>query len=185
MSAFCSWLNRGQICWKLLNCTGSTAQTMQHSFMLFSQLSAPSAMIGSASFQLITSHYRPSCEHAALWLETNVWALITIWRENEIQGQLNLAVSSVRSGAQEAVYQATSLLSRKASFHPCSLAGGGSPSACRSHGSSLLVLGQEQLVLIRAAPSRATCPASTGSRGCCGANWCGMGTAPAQNSKVP
>ncbi|KAK2542849.1 hypothetical protein Q9966_003470 [Columba livia] len=64
---------------------------MEHSFMLFSQLSAPSSMTGSAAFQLLTSHYRPSWEHAALWLETNVWALITIWRENEIQGQLNLA----------------------------------------------------------------------------------------------
>jgi len=84
---------------------------MEHSFMLFSQVSAPSAMIGSASFQPLTSHYRPSCERTALWLETNVWALITIWRENEIQGQLNLAVSSVRSGAWEAVHQATTLLS--------------------------------------------------------------------------
>ncbi|KAK2541670.1 hypothetical protein Q9233_000576 [Columba guinea] len=67
---------------------------MEHSFMLFSQLSAPSAMTGSAAFQLLTSHYRPSWEHAALWLETNVWALITIWRENEIQGQLNLALTT-------------------------------------------------------------------------------------------
>jgi len=63
--------------------------------MLFSQLSAPSAMIGFPSFQPLTSRYRPSCEHAVLWLETNVWALITIWRENEIQGQLNLALSSI------------------------------------------------------------------------------------------
>lgn len=121
---------------------------MERSFMLFSQLSAPSAMIGSASFQLLTSHYRPSCEHAALWLETNVWALITIWRENEIQGQLNLAVSSVRSEALEGVHQATTLLSWKTSFCHCFLAGGVFPSACRSHGSHLLVVGQEQLVLI-------------------------------------
>lgn len=121
---------------------------MERSFMLFSQLSAPSAMIGSASFQLLTSHYRPSCEHAALWLETNVWALITIWRENEIQGQLNLAVSSVRSGALEGVHQATTLLSWKTSFCHCFLAGVVFPSACRRHGSHLLVVGQEQLVLI-------------------------------------
>lgn len=91
---------------------------MEHSFMLFSQLSAPSSMTGSAAFQLLTSHYRPSWEHAALWLETNVWALITIWRENEIQGQLNLAVSRAWRGAWEAGHQATAFLILKSFIPP-------------------------------------------------------------------
>lgn len=176
LSAFCSRLNRGQICWKLLNCTGSTAQAMEHSFTLFSQLSAPSAIIGFASFQPLTSHYRPSCEHAALWLETNVWALITIWRENETPGQLNLAASRIWSGAWEAVHQATALLSWKASFHHGSLAGGSSWAPAGATGAAgctdqLLKVGQSFLLLW--AP------------GCSGANWCGEAAAPCRGARHP